>query len=300
MSLFLGIDESHALAYESHSAGNGHLIWPLPVISPARFVNGQGKAPDLGYGSRFYFREDVFDPVARLRRGRFYRGDGNTRSWHVLPSPWVIQPRIGDLVGDMLRTTPLIECQNFMLSNVPGVKQGDVGVRLGDEQWSTDWRIVQAEKLFTGEEIVTLKATRSFGILPDVNWNRLPENAISTIRAKLEVLEDEFNRAGAESVVDRAREAATAILSAYLQQQEITQAQGEDLGNLVGLLEKHSGKNGQRVIACAAEIPQRLHSRAKHAEQERRNTRAIRDQDAELAVQCIGVMLCDLGWANWR
>lgn len=300
MSLFLGIDESHALAYESHSAGNGHLIWPLPVISPARFINGQGKSLDLGYGSRFYFREDVFDPVARLRRGRFYRGDGNTKSWHVLPAPWVVQPRIGGRDGDMLLTTPLIECQSYLLSNVPGVKQGEVGVRLGDDQWSTDWRIIQVEKLFTGEEIVTLKATRSFGVLPEVDWEQVPEGAVSTIRAKLEVLEDEFNRAGAESVVDRAREAATAILSAYLQKQEISQAKGADLGSLVDLLEKHSGKHGLRVVACAAEIPQRLHSRAKHAEQEKRNVREIREQDAELAVKCIGVILCDLEWANWR
>jgi hypothetical protein len=31
-----------------------------------------------------------------------------------------------------------------------------------------------------------------------------------------------------------------------------------------------------------------------------RPLRPIREQDAELAVQLVGTMLCDLGWAEWR
>jgi|ERR1035437_4133212 hypothetical protein len=88
--------------------------------------------------------------------------------------------------------------------------------------------------------------------------------------------------------------------SAYLQNEGIAEANGKDLGALIELLVKRNDKNGQRIVACAAEIPQRLHSRGKHAEQEKHdNLRPIREQDAELAVQCIGVMLCDLGWGRW-
>lgn len=137
------------------------------------------------------------------------------------------------------------------------------------------------------------------GALPELDWNLLPDKS-GLVKGKIESLLDDVYRAGAESIVDRAREAATAILSAYLQNEGIAEANGKDLGALIELLVKRNDKNGQRIVACAAEIPQRLHSRGKHAEQEKHdNLRPIREQDAELAVQCIGVMLCDLGWGRW-
>lgn len=148
--------------------------------------------------------------------------------------------------------------------------------------------------------LVTLKARQSLGALPEIDWGRLPDKT-GLVRGKIESLLDDLYRAGAESIVDRAREAATAILSAYLQSEGFAEASGKDLGALTDLLDKRSGKNCNRIVRCAAEIPQRLHSRGKHAEQEKRDDlRPIREQDAELAVQCVGVMLCDLGWARWN
>jgi hypothetical protein len=53
------------------------------------------------------------------------------------------------------------------------------------------------------------------------------------------------------------------------------------------------------IAASAAKIIARLHARAKLAERERRELRAIREQDAQLAAQCVGIILCKLGWTNW-
>jgi hypothetical protein len=305
MSFMIGVDEGRGLVFEGDSNYGAHLVWPVPVMTPAQFSDSSAKefaGFQSGGAVTYYFREDMFDPVSRIRRGRFYKYSGRSGSWTVLPVLHITIPRMAvDRKDGLLSVPSLADYQACVISGeLNNLGIAHAVVVLGKGKSSTIWSIIHIETSFTGEEMVTLKARQSLGALPEINWSKVPVKAESTVREKLSVLEDEYHRAGAESVVDRAREAATAILSGYLQERDITIADGQDLGRLIELLAKNSGKHEQRVVACAAEIPQRMHSRAKHAEQEKRVVRSIRVQDAELAVQCIGVMLCDLGWAEWR
>lgn len=305
MSYMIGVDESLGLVFEGASPYGAHLVWPVPVMTTARFVdssaNDYSTAPS-GSPVTYYFREDMFDPVSRIRRGRFYKfANTSGGNWQVIDSPHVSIPHSGTNQEGLFCVRSLTDYRPCVISgelNSLGFAQSLVV--LGKEKSSTIWSIIHIETSFTGEEMVTLKARQSFGAFPEINWSVVPVEAVSTVREKLCVLEDDYHRAGTESVIDRAREAATAILSGYLQQCGIIKAKGKDLGGLINLLKEYNGKDEQRVIACAAEIPQRLHSRAKTSEQEKREIRPLREQDAELAVQCIGVMLCDLGWAKWR
>lgn len=305
MSFMIGVDAGRGLVFEGSDMNAAHLVWPVPVMTPAQFADSSSKeyvGLKTGNMVTYYFREDMFDPVSRIRRGRFYKFSGSrSGDWTALHSPHI--PSTFNRVdhNGMLIISSLVDFLSCPISTeLNDLAIAHAVVVLGKGNSSTIWNIIHIETSFTGEELVTLKARQSLGALPEVDWSKVPAAAESTLREKLAVLEDDFHRAGAESVVDRAREAATAILSGYLQHQGIPEARGEDLGALVDRLTKTNGKNGQRIVACAAEIPQRLHSRAKHAEQEKRNVRPIREQDAELAVQCIGVMLCDLEWAEWR
>lgn len=305
MSFVLGVEESRGLVFEGNDPYGAHLVWPTPVMTPAQFVDSSAEEfSGLNTGSivEYYFREDMFDPISRVRRGRFYKFSGASGGqWHVLPYPQVTIPRASKNNDGLISVPSLVEYRSCAISGeLSNLGLSHAVIVLGKMQSFTIWNIIHVETSFTGEEMVTLKARQSLGALPIVNWSTVPDDAVATVREKLDVLEDDYHRAGVESVVDRAREATTAILSGYLQQQGVVEAKGKDLGELIGLLTKINGKNGQRIVACAAEIPQRLHSRAKHAEQEARETRPLREQDAELAVQCVGVMLCDLGWAAWR
>jgi hypothetical protein len=304
MSFMIGVDERRGLVFEGDTNHGAHLVWPVPVITPAQFADTSAKEfVGLQAGSvvSYYFREDMFDPVSRIRRGRFYKFTGSScGNWLVLPVEHVTIPRTGQDRGLLISVSSLTDYHACAISGELSNLGTNAVVVLGKGKSSTIWSIIHIETSFTGEEMVTLKARQSLGALPEIYWSKVPVKAESTIREKLTVLEDDYHRSGAESVVDRAREAATAILSGYLQGQGITDASGQDLGRLIELLAKNSGKHELRVVACAAEIPQRMHSRAKHAEQEKRVVRTIREQDAELSVQCIGVMLCDLGWADWR
>ena len=303
----IGVLREDGLIFERRSLPTAHLVWPTPVMIPAQLLSSSlDKFPALQFGTdpQYYFREDLFDPVSRIRRGRFYKTDGRRGPWSVFNDQYgrVIIPRTSvSPAGNVLEVPGVAGYNKFQLFQE--IKTSEISnpvVMLGTNDATTIWSIVQVETGFYGEELVTLKSQRSLGALPEVDWQKIPVDAKGLIQEKLTVLEDDYLRAGAESVVDRAREAATAILSGFLQVNGVSEAKGEDLGALINLLTKQFGKNARRIVACAAEIPQRLHSRAKHAEQEKQDLRPVREQDAELAMQCIGVMLCDLGWAEWR
>jgi hypothetical protein len=74
----IGIEQFTFDVYES-AAGRWHSVWPsIPVVSVAAFVvpaKGAPVLPDLDRAETV-FREDNFDPVTRIRRGRFYQSSG--------------------------------------------------------------------------------------------------------------------------------------------------------------------------------------------------------------------------------
>jgi HEPN domain-containing protein len=297
--MYLGIAESTELVFEGNGTYGARVVWPSPLLMPANFssITEPKIFPAMIESSgisTYLFREDSFDPVTKIRRGRFYKkSPSQPGNWTVMVAP----PLAANAIVQEQRAYTFLSCSPSDIPITPSSVQHLV--TLGAEDTFSVWMILSKELVHTKEIVVTLKARQSFGALPEIDWGRLPDKS-GLVKEKLESLLDDIYRAGAESIVDRAREAATAILSAYLQSEGISEAGGKDLGALTDLLDKRNGRNGQRIVRCAAEIPQRLHSRGKHAEQEKRDDlRPIREQDAELAVQCIGVMLCDFGWARW-
>lgn len=83
----IGIEKHQGLVYEGDS-GYGRGLWPTPVITPAKFVypsEGDLKAHSSSDVFGYRFREDSFDPIARIRRGRFYHA-GQQWSTPILES----------------------------------------------------------------------------------------------------------------------------------------------------------------------------------------------------------------------
>jgi HEPN domain-containing protein len=271
------------------------------VISLAKFIQLDADTVLVGATEsdpfHLCFREDSFDPVSRVRRGRFYRATGSTQEWNVIEPQNVTIPGSGRENGKVR-----VMARAYASIN-PAAQSNEMPevVLLGSDSMFTVWTIVDIETIATKESLFTLKARHSLGALPEVSWKKVPAEHAHKVRETLNMLADDYRRAGPESVIDRAREAATAILGAYLQSVGEEKAKGKDLGQLRDLLTTKGGQHEQRIVNCAAEIAQRLHTRGKHAAKEQfDNLRPIREQDAELAVQCVGVMLCDLRWADWK
>lgn len=275
----------------------GHALWPAPVVTHAKLIDpatGKFEATQANDPFGVRFREDHFDPIARIRRGRFYFGDGvsmQPAEWFVQPHPALATEATIVDKHNLKKTLETFGSGSIWNRHLRG-KQERPLVLLGVDDRFTIWSIISIEAISSGEELVTLKARSSLGILPEIEETRIPKKLRKPVRESLDAFADESYRSAPISVIDRARDAASQILIAHFQSLD---GNAKDLSALAKKLEQ------ERVIvgASAAKIIARLHARAKPSERERHNLRPIREQDAQLAIQCVGVLLCELGWAEW-
>ena len=295
----IGIDSDHNLFYEGRSTW-GHAIWPSPVITPARIVfeqEGELKAEDRRdlVGDAWVFREDSFDPIARVRRGRFYQaGNQQPSQWHVQVHPAIPSEVREASKGIVTKSLKTFHGNPIWHRFIKDQKEQPL-VLLGFDERFTVWTIINVENISTGEDLVTLKSCSSLGILPQIESSKIPESSRSAVMASLDAFTDEVYHAAPVSVIDRTRDAASQILLAYF---SLDGEAAKDLGALIKYLERENEK--KVIVVAAAKIIARLHARAKPVEKAKRSLREIREQDAELAAQCLGAILCELGWANWR
>jgi len=294
--LTLGIQGRDGIVYEG-SGQHGRAVWPAPIITPARIVfESEGplvaERSSSSITSACRFREDSYDPVTRVRRGRFYLATGTQPSqWYVQPHPALSyeRPEEGQhAIHKQLETFQGLSVWNKYLKD----STEQPLVLLGLDDRFTIWTIIGIEVVSTGEELVTLKARRSLGLLPNIDYSKIPEDFRTAVMESVEAFSDEAHRAAPVSVVDRARDTASQITLAYF---EATGSAAKDLSDM----SKRLADKQLVVAASAATIIGRLHARAKPVERAKRDLRAVREQDAELAIQCVGTILCELGWAEW-
>lgn len=291
----IGIDKHLGLVYEGDS-NYGRGVWPTPVITPARFVypsEGQLKAHPLSDVFGYRFREDSFDPIARIRRGRFYQaGQAQPMQWgRCSHHPGFPLDSIDPQVHAKSKSLETFYGNPIFYEHIQGRKELPI-VFLGLDERFTAWTIISVEAIATGEDLVTLKARSSFGILPIIIDHKIPDVFRAKLNETLETFTDEVHRSSPVSVIDRARDVATYALLAYF---NLQRDDAQDLGKLIKRLNA-----AELVIAeNAASIIARLHARAKPAEQEKRELHPIREQDTDLAVQCVGTLLCEIGFARW-
>ena len=299
--MYVGIEVNTNLVYEGRTSGLGIGVWPSPTILQAAIYTAETeklvppRLHDL-LPRTFIFREDTYNTGSRIRRGRLYQaGSTQPEDWRVLPHPsrpdehrlitsadGTLQRRIYSFSS--IRLQPYLKLEKI---------ERPIFV-LGSDHGFTIWALVNIETSATGEELITLKARQNIGALPTLRRQKIIEAGGSRVLEFIEKLEADIYGAGSESVIDRAREAATAVCSAYLQSIRKTEPD-EDLGELA----KQLREMDLVIVANSASTIARLHSRGKHAEQEKRNFRPIHEQDAQLAIQSVGIILCDLGWADW-
>lgn len=293
----IGIEYHTSLIYEA-STTYGYPVVPQPrlvqvaVCSVDAKVYAPSKPGDIG-PNIILFREDTFNTSSRVRRGRLYKaGSSQPHLWHVHPHPLIPIEEEKAVQNDGTIPKTVNAFNSFRLRSYLKEKKIDDPIfLLGTETGFTIWALIDIETSVFGEEVVALKARKSIGALPKVNRDEIlnvgGENAIEL----LEKLEEEIFNAGPESLVDRAREATAAVLSVYLQKHA-----GIKLGNDLAKLAGEAEKLNLYVVANSARIIARLHTRSKNAVHEIHDPRRLTEQDAEFAVQAVGVILCDLGW----
>ncbi|WP_156782797.1 hypothetical protein [Acidihalobacter yilgarnensis] len=264
-----------------------HAVVPMPVLSTVKceFI----KEPTTP-GDQVVFREDDFDPVTRIRRGRLYIGGPthldfgqvivnglNQHNWLTMPpsvsyTPWNTPSTQNDILGQH--------------------------IRIGSDGFETLWRIIGVEKLTIGHILLTLRATSLLGTIPDLadqicDLARTAVNRSLVIR-QLDALVDTSRRQQEIATVDAARETARVVLAAWIGEC----VSGKDLKDVITNI-----PDGREVIRSAAFIINRLHPRGKSAEHESRAAdgsivRTVDPEDAETSVHLVGMILREIGWTS--
>lgn len=282
-----------------------HAIHPLPTITEAscEFYENPIGHP----GINVVFREDSFDPVTRIRRGRFYCDAGGLNSIsqdrvHNYPygpnigsggpQGWKADRYLRRIGDEHLRKSTRIEGSQ---------------VCLGSGSHITCWRVVSVERISTGHLLFTLRAVSLAGVVPELAEVIRDKDGrdVSTapVRQALDALVDALHKQQATPIVDVAREASRVVLATWIGEA----ARGDDLGNVVKKIRCSEGSPSDPESRCvtrwASSIVSRLHPRGKSAEHEKQGTKGLKlrtvvDEDAECAVHLVGLLLREIGWAK--
>ena len=176
---YLGFERRTGAVYESHP-DHGYRVLPPPHLLPIRFLSG-GQVPPIETHweglSKLIFREDSFDPVTKLKRGRVFRIQGSQPShWHVYDPH---RPNL-DVVPWGRGTSQKIDLAGFERDCLPELRQllssSLPTVILGWEPHITFWRIVSIECNMVGTPVLSLRAKHSLGDTPELIVEKIDEN----------------------------------------------------------------------------------------------------------------------------
>ena len=276
---------------ESHY---GYGLVPMPVITLATVITDAealGRIPkssDL-MDAKLVFREDSFDPVTRIRRGRFYFNPGAQPSlWHAHWHSFMPSQARSDI--------QLITFQRWPAAQELAASKGELLIALGVADAFTLWRVIDVERISTADDLVTLRARASLGLLPDLSPEAIPLCGRSQVLSVIEKAIESAYRAGPESVIDRCRDAAQASIATWLAKElGDDSVRALDLSPLLERTEKALTDRQPAVLLNAGRIIARLHAR-KPNEQIKRGTRANKETDAEAALANLGLILREMGW----
>lgn len=300
--MYLGIDVHTGLAFEGLSSAEFPSV-PHPAVSFAKLLREGDSGHDLpsglaGHCDGWVFREDSFDPITRVRRGRVYQtmtGMAYPSQQQVAPHPF--EDPSGTAVGPtgriMKGLNVYVACSQLLSEPRQGV---GAKIALGSRGAFTAWRVIQTEVLVSGCVMVALKALTSFGLLPELDASKVDPQFLAPVRQAVDRVLDSAFRETPISVIDHCRNAMTAVLAHWMAQQ------GHDRSILAKDLAKVADAVGQppHALACASNLGRvvaRLHVRGKGNEQGARHLRVPVEEDAETAMHALGFAMREVGWA---
>lgn len=290
--MFLGIEKDKGLFYEG-----GNMSWGMrAVLPPPHLFDMQISDTPAGAlknlieaekqeHKKFLFREDGFDPVSMVRRGRIYQPYPSQPHECIVPPIDSLEAvSYGAAVNAQKKR---LNCyQPYALSlNAPDHNYAIIGTQSAYSLW----RIVSIDRMYFRDELLTLRPLHSMGALPDLELSNVPEPWKTKVKETVGKVVDAMHRANADSIIELCRHAASAALFAHYHE-DLQKLSGTDLGKLAD----DAGKDGKRIVASCGKIIADLHSRIKPNMQVELDLRPISDRDAELAIYGLSCILSDL------
>lgn len=279
--------------------GDEHRLWalyPTPQISLAScdFIEKESSL-------HMIFREDSFDAISRIRRGRIYRYHGKTeftRNWN---RDNVSNGLYGNIIG--LHSDGKFDDYDSAKIAEPKSMKDAIGsiVEIGSSDFSLPWRVIGSERNIHGHVVFTIKSISFFGFIPELqpilktkDGAVLDQTATELVVNSVNGLIDTLNTQQPTSVIDSARECCKIILTNW--------HSNEFLGKDLGVIARIIGKD-RLMLSSAAHIINRLHANGKSAERENKKMKDIdiaepSIEDAEISIYIVGLVIRLIGWAR--
>jgi hypothetical protein len=300
--MYLGIENQSGLVYEGADTMRLMPAVPIPSVTLAKLIETQDDWSNLSSGlaqppMSWVFREDTFDAVTRTRRGRLYQPAEFPQPHdyrvvaHSYEDPFGRAMSAGGLTSKRLYV--YTACVSLLSKSRRGMGST---LALGTPQAASTWRIIQTEVLASGCVMVTLKSLSAFGILPDLDTAKIPQEFQKPAEQALERVLNSAFRETPISVIDHCRSGMTVLLSQWLVAEGHDRSiLREDLGKVATTI---AGKPYEkRCVSWLAQLIARLHVRGKGNEALTKGLRDPVEEDAELALHAVGFALRDIGWA---
>lgn len=297
--MHIGYDSNSGHVYEGANLPEFPVV-PAPLLAQAKLIEAPCDLDQLPSGifhqpMAWVFREESFDPVTRIRRGRLYEPYPDAQPKASLtrghPNNQLATHRGEGLSKSLFTYWPC----TTLLSKA----RGGYGLSLAlgqTKSWSL-WRIVQVERLVGDDVLVTLKALTAFGVVPDLKTEAIPEQHLASVQRAIDRVLDSAFRETTISVIDQCRNAAAVLLARWM---ACSGADDSVLRLDLSALVKRAQEDPHRLFAAAsaAEMIRLLHPRGKANEQEAKGYRLAQEEDAEASVHAIGFILRELSWAR--
>lgn len=293
----LGICKSSGRLYEGNrnsgtAVANSNPILPITMIG----IDLPASISSIGGYSALIFREESFDPITKIRRGRVYRiNESQPVTWRVQDASRkdLKYTAWANGAAQELETTSYNIDSLSYLRNLQSLPK----IVLGEAPFQTNWKILAIETQFDGKPLITIKALSSFGTMPELITNQIPTLSKAKLINAVENVEAVANRLGSVETVDACRSALSIVLGALAG--DLTLDLGAGIARRIKSNQERNNKgNGQDLVTHSADIVRRLHSRGKPNEEVKLNTRPVSDEDANLALKCLWFILVELGWAK--
>lgn len=300
----LGFDKESGMIYEG-IGGPGHPVWPTPIVVQATIIEDPTsfeKVPpnfDIAPFS-WMFREDYYDPVSRVRRGRLFQKFGNAgleyKKVEVHPA---LHSDIRRIEADRRVSKSLgifSECTELL--NKPNNGEG-MSLVTGNASTFSVWRIIQTERTVNQDILVTLRSESSLGILPDLDVGKIGVESSESVKSAIARVLDTAYRELPTSIVDQCRNAVTVIVSRWMFQETGSVRQDKkDLGSWISSIRSHFNECPKIALCASLEVINKLHPRGKDNELKKLELQSVSEKDAELAVQIVGFVIREVGWAK--
>lgn len=300
--MHLGIDSRTGLIYEGYGDPI-HPVFPSPNITRAYLIESDDdwrKLPAAFSNDVFswIFREDSFDHVTRTRRGRLYAPFHSSQPNRTVvaphPTDYPPVPSV-DLSGVLVKELyTYISCTQLMSKASQGL---GMKLALGAVEAVSVWRIVQTELLANRCILVTLKSLNAFGILPELDLNKVDSPHQTAVKQAMDRALDSAFRETPISVVDQCKNAISVVLARWLVQNgHDSSILSKDIGDVAKAIS--AAPHSMFALEKLAQVVGRLHARGKGNEQHAKEARNPSEEDAQLALESLGFVLRDIGWSK--